>query len=347
MHKCPVSGTIAGLLKPLHCKKCEKPVPKNVKNTPLFHPRNPHQGHYDMAALCEVCPELNQYIVTTPRGDASINFSDAQAVLLLNTALLKHHYQINHWTIPPGYLCPPIPGRADYIHALADLLSDSTGQKLAALSNANTHVLDIGTGASCIYPLLGARIYGWQFTATDIDPVSVNTASFIVQHNWGLQKLIKPVLQKNKASIFNGIIRPQDFYHLSLCNPPFYRSLDEASAANKRKVQNLERHSGTAKQYAAPLNKPTRNFGGQKAELWCEGGELAFIRQMIHESQAFAKQVVWFTSLVSDQDNLKPLQNSLKQAGAVQVKVVNMGQGQKVSRLLAWSFYAQSELKLQ
>lgn len=38
------------------------------------------------------------------------------------------------------------------------------------------------------------------------------------------------------------------------------------------------------------------NFGGQQQELWCEGGEVAFITQMIAESQQFGRQVKWFTS---------------------------------------------------
>lgn len=317
-----------------------------VNKRPPFHPRNAHQGHYDFVALGRVCPELIAHIVLTPRGEQSINFSDAAAVLLLNKALLQLQYQIQHWVIPAGYLCPPIPGRADYIHALADILAGSMAADVASglnlIQGAHIRALDIGTGASCIYPLIGARSYGWKFTASDIDPVSISTAKFIVQHNTGLHKLITPVLQKNPAAIFNGIMQKQDFYHLTLCNPPFYRSLEEASAANARKVQNLARHKKSA---PAPVASAQRNFGGQKAELWCAGGEQAFIQQMIHESVSYAKQVAWFSSLVSDQDNLKPLQISLKKLGAQQIKVVNMGQGQKISRLLAWSFYNPGELQ--
>jgi 23S rRNA (adenine1618-N6)-methyltransferase len=60
---------------------------------------------------------------------------------------------------------------------------------------------------------------------------------------------------------------------------------------------------------------------------------------MINESQDFAQQVMWFTSLVSKNDNVRPLKRLLNQIGAKQVKVVSMSQGQKVSRLIAWSFF--------
>lgn len=312
-----------------------------VNKRPPFHPRNAHQGHYDFVALGRVCPELIAHIVLTPRGEQSINFSDAAAVLLLNKALLQLQYQIQHWVIPAGYLCPPIPGRADYIHALADILAGSMAADVASglnlIQGAHIRALDIGTGASCIYPLIGARSYGWQFTASDIDPVSISTAKFIVQHNTGLHKLITPVLQKNPAAIFNGIMQKQDFYHLTLCNPPFYRSLEEASAANARKVQNLARHN----QNTVSAKSGVRNFGGQKAELWCEGGELAFIKKMINESRGYAQQVLWFTSLVSNKENLPALQKALQQAGVLQSQIIEMGQGQKISRLLAWSYNPQ------
>lgn len=46
--------------------------------------------------------------------------------------------------------------------------------------------VDIGTGASCIYPLLGARVAGWWFLATEIDGVSADWAEKNVRSN-GLQ----------------------------------------------------------------------------------------------------------------------------------------------------------------
>ncbi len=81
------------------------------------------------------------------------------------------------------------------------------------------------------------------------------------------------------------------------------------------------------------------NFGGQQQELWCEGGEVAFISQMIRESQAFARQVKWFTSLVSRGDNLPPLYRLLTEVGAVKVVKKEMAQGQKQSRFIAWSLW--------
>lgn len=91
--------------------------------------------------------------------------------------------------------------------------------------------------------------------------------------------------------------------------------------------------------HASIKQEKTLNFGGQKAELWCPGGELAFIGRMIKESKTYQKQVFWFTCLVSKKDHLSKLKLSLKKSHAKQVKVINMAQGQKVSRFIAWSFY--------
>ena len=313
-----------------------------------MHPKNPHQGRYDFTALIKVCPDLSAHLKLNPKGEQTINFADENAVRLLNQALLTHHYQVAHWNIPEGYLCPPIPGRADYIHYAADLLQ---------ANKHNAKVLDIGTGANCIYPIIGSRSYGWKFVGSDIDPVSVATAKLIVESNPVLTNKIKLVQQTNKQLIFSGIIGPNDLFDLTLCNPPFHASLAEANAGTVRKQMNLSKHKEKQKEKqkekhnVKKMLQPTvndnssgRNFGGQKAELWCEGGELVFLKKMIKESQLFSKQVIWFTSLVSKSDNLKPLQKLLKQAGAQQVKVINMSQGQKVSRILAWTYLAPQEI---
>lgn len=305
-------------------------APNHSRTKPgILHPRNPHAGRYDFQALCRSCPELTQHLRPNPAGDQTIDFADRQAVLCLNQALLAHYYRVRHWQIPEGYLCPPIPGRADAVHYLADLLvRPDNGERL---TGRNVTVLDIGTGANCIYPILGSQSYGWSFVGTEIDPVAIKTARVIVEANVCLKSLVQIVHQKDPGSIFRGILRKGDHFDLTLCNPPFHASWEEARASGQRKVKNL----GKAKTGKA-LSRS--NFGGQNAELWCEGGELQFVTRMILESREVATQVDWFSSLISKRENLQPLKKLLQQVDAKQIEVINMSQGQKHSRLLAWSF---------
>ncbi len=285
-----------------------------------LHPRNPHKGRYDFEALCVACPDLSAYLKSNPKGDQTIDFSDAGAVLCLNRALLAHHYKVKHWMIPARYLCPPIPGRADYIHCLADLLG-----------KAEARVLDVGTGANCIYPIIGSQSYGWKFVGSDIDPIAVKAARLIVESNPCLTKKVRIVQQKHAKSIFAGVIKPRDRFDLTMCNPPFHASAEASQAGSQRKVSNLSR--GRSGKGAAKLN-----FGGQSNELWCAGGEVAFIEQMIQESGAYREQVAWFTTLVSKSENLPSLEQALQQVEVTEVKVLPMSQGQKISRVLAWRF---------
>ncbi len=141
---------------------------KKSKEKPKLHPRNRHQGRYDFDQLTAACPALIPLVKKNPRGEDSIDFSDAASVKMLNRALLMHHYQVVKWDIPPNYLCPPIPGRADYIHHIADLLASSNDGEIP--KGSAVRCLDIGVGANCIYPLIGEREYGWSFIGTEIDP---------------------------------------------------------------------------------------------------------------------------------------------------------------------------------
>ncbi len=307
---------------------------KQIEKT--LHKSNRHLQGYNFAVLKKAYPPLVNFIIKNSYNQQdTINFSDSEAVKALNFALLKTYYQIEQWHIPQGYLCPPIPGRVDYIHYLNDLLA--TTPKSIFPVEKDINVLDIGTGASCIYPILGQRVYGWHFTASDIDPVSVNVAKEIIKANKGLNKTIDCRLQCNNEHIFTNIIQQGEFYHLTLCNPPFHKSLAEAEQGTTRKWQNLNKHKALSSNDAKQDNS-TLNFGGQKAELWCKGGELAFIRNMIKESKQYQTQVLWFTCLVSKKDNLSKLKFSLKKANAKEVRVVNMAQGQKTSRFIAWRF---------
>ena len=294
-----------------------------------LHPRNRHQGRYDFPALIKASPELAAFVIINPYGNQSIDFANPAAVKVFNRALLKQFYGITHWDIPDGYLCPPIPGRADYLHNLADLLAtDNDGQ---IPRGAMVRALDIGVGANCIYPLIGRCEYGWQFMGADIAKEALASARAIVAANPQLAGGVELRQQTNAEHIFLGLLQAQEYVDLSLCNPPFHASAAEATSGSTRKWRNLGKLD--------PKRKlPVLNFGGQAAELWCKGGEAAFVSQLIKESAEVGQQVLWFSSLISKAGNLPGVYSALKKAGALQVQTVEMAQGQKQSRFVAWTF---------
>ena len=301
-----------------------------------LHPRNRHQGRYDFPALIKSTPELAKFVIINPYGKESIDFASPDAVRVFNRALLKSFYGIAHWDIPADYLCPPVPGRADYVHFLADLLA--SGNEGVIPRGAAVQVLDIGMGANCVYPLIGHSDYRWHFLGSEIDATAVASAKAIVQSN-GLNKAIQLRQQSNPKHILLGLLEPGERFDLTMCNPPFHASLDEATRGSTRKWRALGK--------ADPKRKlPVLNFGGQAAELWCEGGEVRFVTQLIAESAHFAHKVLWFSTLVSKASNLPAIETALKKAGALESRVVEMSQGQKQSRFVAWTFQTPNEQKI-
>lgn len=297
--------------------------PSEEKNN--LHPRNKHRQRYNFPELIAICPELSAFVAPNPYGDLSVDFKDPNAVKALNRGLLQFFYKVDLWDIPEGYLCPPIPGRADYIHYVADLLAADNNGSIP--KGKSVKILDIGVGANCIYPLIGHHEYGWNFVGSDIDHIAVNSAKNIVDAN-GLSKAITIRKQSSSTDIFHGIIKPGENFSATICNPPFHASMQEAMEGTSRKWKNL----GQQKPSAA------LNFGGKNAELWCEGGEERFVRRMIEESTQFAQSCRWFTSLISKKETLEGCYRTLEKVKATEVKTINMSQGQKVSRVLAWTF---------
>lgn len=291
-----------------------------------LHPRNLHRNSYDFEQLISCVPELKHYVFINSYGTQTINFSIPKAVKLLNKALLQHFYAVENWDIPDGNLCPPIPGRADYIHYLADLLNENSKEIPKGISVKG---LDIGTGANLVYPLIAHQSYGWQMLGTDINQKSLENAQKILDENPDFLSHIQLKFQPDSNFIFKNILSPENKFTFSMCNPPFHDSEESAMKGNIRKTKNLKK---------SKTPKTNLNFGGQQSELWCEGGELAFISKMIEESVLFSSQILWFTCLVSKQENLFKLTSLLNKVKAVEVKIIDMAQGQKISRILAWTF---------
>ncbi|EJG0880591.1 23S rRNA (adenine(1618)-N(6))-methyltransferase RlmF [Vibrio parahaemolyticus] len=311
-----------------------------------LHESNAHRGRYDFKKLIASEPSLASFVIKNPKGEDSINFSDPNAVKILNKALLTAYYDIDFWDIPEHYLCPPIPGRADYIHRVAELLD---GEVKGKYRHQNVRALDVGVGANCIYPIVGVTQYGWHYTGSDVDPKSIESATDIVERNVALNGKIELVQQMSESHIYRGVIQPNDRFDVTTCNPPFHRSAEDAAMGSQRKLDNLkanQRKKGVKPQNSpVKQGKPTLNFGGQNAELWCEGGEAAFIRRMANESQAFSSQVLWFTTLISKKDNVRPMRKQLEKLGVKAIRVVEMSQGQKISRFMAWSFMDKQQRK--
>ena len=243
-------------------------------------------------------------------------------------------YDIQNWDIPKNYLCPPLPGRADYIHYIADLLTESNN---GILPEGDTiQGLDIGIGANCIYPIIGNTTYGWSFVGSDIDEKALQNCKKIIGQNDKLIDFISLQLQTEPRFIFKNIITPEDKFAFTICNPPFHASALEAAKANIRKTNNLENTKS---------NQTLLNFGGQNTELWCDGGEIRFLTQMVYESAKFPMNCFWFTTLVSKKENLKSIYKTLQKVNAVTIKTIEMAQGQKTSRFVAWTFLSEAQQK--
>lgn len=292
-----------------------------------LHPANMHRERYDFRVLVQNCLDLAPYVKLNPYGDESIDFFNPEAVKMLNKALLLQYYGISYWDIPAGYLCPPIPGRADYLHYVADLLASVNTGKIP--KGKDIRCLDIGTGANCIYPILGNRLFGWSFVGTELDTVAFDNAVAIISKNDCLTGDVEIRLQKNPGNIFKNMIQKGEYFDLTLCNPPFHTSAEEAESGSRQKISNLK---------GKRINKPLLNFGGISKELWCEGGEAQFIRQMIAESRQFSTQCGWFSSLVSKSTHLPVIHHALKLSGAFETRTIEMSQGKKISRIVAWRF---------
>ena len=175
-----------------------QPLPQHVTQNPAIaqarakiakasiHPRNKYADKLpDFKLLSQSFSDLQPHVKLNQHGTASIDFRQPDACKALTKALLKNDFDIT-WDVPEGQLVPPVTNRANYIHWLEDLLvlSSPTGSE-------TIKGLDIGCGANCIHPLLGAALNGWHFVGTDVTDIAIEWAGKNVQGNPHLAQLIE------------------------------------------------------------------------------------------------------------------------------------------------------------
>eukprot|EP00201_Polytomella_parva_P004907 CAMPEP_0175079366 /NCGR_PEP_ID=MMETSP0052_2-20121109/24775_1 /TAXON_ID=51329 ORGANISM="Polytomella parva, Strain SAG 63-3" /NCGR_SAMPLE_ID=MMETSP0052_2 /ASSEMBLY_ACC=CAM_ASM_000194 /LENGTH=651 /DNA_ID=CAMNT_0016349673 /DNA_START=86 /DNA_END=2041 /DNA_ORIENTATION=- len=144
----------------------------------------------DFLQLANDEPILKPFVTDVSAGGrVRFPYTSWEATRALTAALLSRDFGVQ-WSLPHGYLIPPVPNRLNYILWISDLLYLSG---LDPSSGSEIHGLDIGCGANLIYCLLGAAAYGWRMTGLDIDQAAITWASTVVQKNPHLASLIRIV----------------------------------------------------------------------------------------------------------------------------------------------------------
>ncbi|KAJ1840075.1 hypothetical protein LPJ70_004806, partial [Coemansia sp. RSA 2708] len=282
--------------------------------------------HISYARLAEEFPELQQHLLAASSTHSTIDFGDPNSVRTLNRALLHVYFDLDV-TLPADSLCPTVANRLHYLEwlqstVLVDLppTREITG-------------LDIGCGASCIYPLLGARLLRCAFVGTEINPESLTVARANVTSN-SLDSRIHLFLNRDRIAILecmdqDGFPMPVEdtdgsVFAFSMCNPPFYTSQDERDELSRFKIR-----------------APQLDTSGKSDELYTEGGEAAFCCRMVEESGRLSRKVKWFSTMAGKKSTVAILKEQARQAGAKHVREGKLVRGHTTRWLFAWSFFDQ------
>lgn len=316
-----------------------------------IHPRNKYSDNPpDFGLLASLYPSFQSYVFYSREGKPRIDWKDFNATRELTRVLLLHDHSITWW-IPDGQLCPTVPNRSNYIHWIEDLLSSDTIPREDNVVKG----FDIGTGANCIYPLLGASLLGWSFVGTDVTDVALEWAERNVKNNPQISELI----EIRKVDFEEKLI-DQNTNNGGSCMD-FSRNTELSTSSS------VELCSGENKNYHGPpillgvvktgekfdfcmcnppffeameesgLN-PNTSCGGTPAEMVCPGGEQAFISRIIQDSVQLKQSFRWYTSMVGKKSSLKSLIAKLREVGVTVVKTTEFVQGQTCRWGIAWSF---------
>lgn len=306
-----------GELKRPRTEAWTEPNPKRIKasdNNQKMHPRNLYfQNPPNFLELGDLFPSFKPFVKPTKFDQATIDWRDPLALCELTKSLLSKDFGIKI-EIPPDQLCPTVTSRINYILWIEDLLALKKPTDPLQDPKPTVRGIDIGTGASCIYPLLGVSMNNWDFLATDIDPVSIEWAQQNIQRNsWEHKISLK--LVTNKGGILQPDVLPADhMYDFSMCNPPFFEY-------EAQKIEN-----------------PKQICAATHGELVTEGGEEAFIKQMIDDSLILKEKIHWYTSLIGRKVNLKKIKQYLQAQNIKNIRETAFYQGNTTRWGIAWSF---------
>lgn len=284
-----------------------------------MHPRNPYKNSPpDFRVLADKFEYFRKFAKDNKAGEFSINFKDPESLRALTCALLESDFGLK-LSIPLDRLIPTVPLRLNYILWIEDLLACVPDAQRRAVVRG----FDIGSGASCIYALLGAKLNNWHILATEVDELSVSFAKENVKCN-GLEGNIE-VKQVTQGSFLKIPLEDEEIkeFDFCMCNPPFFISEFEASYGNTR--------SGKRPQ-------PSGICTGAETEIVTGGGEVEFVRGIINDSLLLKEHFSWYTTMLGKKSSVAPVLACLSKNGIKTTITTEFCQGHTMRWGVAWSF---------
>ena len=285
--------------------------------------------------LYSVCKKQN----IKDKNNLKIDWEHPSATYELTKATLLDEFNLK-WELPkwnepecekqstpsPKNLVPPVPRSINYLCWVKDLVVYSHAHQVISFDLLSTKMpqingLDVGTGASCIFSLLGSVVSPqWNFVATDIVASSLQHAQKLSLMN-SLEGRIGFQLVENAqyvSPVLNDIKKPHISF--SICNPPFFSSYDGDS----------ERKSKLAK------------FEGKEHEK-AGLGELEFFKCMFYDSRPF--ELIWFTCMFGRKASLLSAFEIVD--SSVETYATALVQGNTTRWCIAWRFGSVFKSKLK
>ncbi|MEQ2197344.1 Methyltransferase-like protein 16 [Xenoophorus captivus] len=130
---------------------------------------------------------------------------------------------------------------------------------------------------------------GWYFLATEVDDICFDYAKKNVEQNH-LSDLVKdhhlicfftlifPVVKVPQKTLLMDALKEETeiIYDFCMCNPPFFANQLEAKGVNSRNSRRPP---------------PSSVNTGGVTEIMAEGGELEFVKRIIHDSLQLKKRL--------------------------------------------------------
>lgn len=286
--------------------------------------RGTNAPRYDFEALARA-DEAFAAVVTrrtcakTGKTTYGVDFTDWTSTKALTGAILRVEHGVAGWDVPRGHLVPTATNRTRYLEWLEKLYRLSSPSEACGDENAGVaRVLDVGTGASVIYPLLGASTFGWRFVGTDVTDEALESARENLRKNPHLEPLIEIRDARDEDGsrdrILRGVVEEGERFTFCMCNPPFFESMEDAG-----------------------LN-PNTACGGTEIEMVCPGGEEAFVKRMFADSLEMKESIHWFTTMCGKKSTMTKMRSLFHATRVPAVRTTELVHGKTSRWCIAWSF---------